>query len=112
MYEKSSGLGAVFFLTMIIAPILITPTKIMSKKMMPLLMRIKKGGQSHKEENKPGTEKFIYMLEGTITAEIGKEKHKLNKGDSLYFDASLPHVLSNDGRSDVVAICTISPPTI
>lgn len=86
-------------------------TKIMNKKMMPVSIRIKKGGQTHKEENKPGTEKFIYMLEGILIAEIGKEKHKLSKGDSLYFDASLPHVFSNDGRSDAVAICVLTPPT-
>ncbi len=86
-------------------------TKVMNKKMMPVLIRIKKGGQTHKEENKPGTEKFIYMLEGTMIADIGKEKHRLSKGDSLYFDASLPHVFSNDGRGDAVAICVLTPPT-
>ncbi len=87
-------------------------TKIMNKKMMPVLIRIKKGGQTHREENKPGTEKFIYILEGTMIADIRKEKHRLSKGDSLYFDASLPHIFSNDGRSNAIAISISSPPTL
>jgi len=87
-------------------------SNIMNKKMMPTLVRIKKGGQTHKEENKPGTEKFIYMLEGALTAEIGKEQHVLHKGDSLYFDASLPHIFHNSGsgKAEAIAVCVLSPP--
>ncbi len=85
-------------------------TKIMSKKMMPMLLRISKSGQTHKEENKPGSEKFIYVLEGTLTAKVGKEEHHLVKGDSLYFDASLPHTFINSGKSDITAICILTPP--
>jgi len=88
----------------------ILTTKVMTKKMMPLLIRIKKGGQTHKEENSPGTEKFIYILEGNLSAEIGKENHTLSKGDTLYFDASLPHVLKNIGKSEAVALCVLTPP--
>jgi len=88
----------------------ILTTNIKDKKIMPTLIRVMKGGKTHKEENKPGAEKFIYMLEGNILAEIGKERHKLSKGDSLYFDASLPHVFSNDGHTEAVAICALTPP--
>ena len=85
-------------------------TNIMEKKLMPTLIRIMKGGKTHKEQNKPGSEKFIYMLEGGMFAEIGDEKNKLSKGDSLYFDASLPHTFSNEGVSEAVAICVLTPP--
>ena len=88
----------------------ILTTKVMTKKMMPLLIRVKKGGQTHKEENSPGTEKFIYLLEGNLLAEIGKEQHKLGRGDSLYLDASLPHVLKNSGKGEAIAVCVMTPP--
>jgi len=87
-------------------------TRIMDKKMMPVLIRIKKGGQTHKEENKPGTEKFIYMLEGRITAKIGGTEYKLNDGDTLYFDGSLPHIFNNNEKKDAVLICIASPPSL
>ena len=85
--------------------------KPMEKKLMPLLIKIKKGGQTHKEENKPGTEKFIYVTEGHITAKVGKEEYKLSKGDSVYFDASFPHVFHNAGASDASLLCVVAPHT-
>ena len=86
-------------------------SKVMDKKMMPILVRIKKGGQTHKEENKPGTEKFIYVLEGRIVAKIGKEEYNLAKGDSVYFDASLPHVFYNKNNAETLTLCVLSPPS-
>ena len=85
-------------------------TKVMNKKMMPLLIRIKKGGETHKEENKVDTEKFIYILEGRVHAKIGKEEYNLSKGDSMYFDASLPHILKNTGKNDVNILSVMTPP--
>jgi len=86
-------------------------TKIMGKKMMPLLIRIQKGGKAHKEENRVGTEKFIYVLDGKIEATIGKEKYVLAKGDSVYFDASLPHVFYNDSKGEARILSMLSPPS-
>lgn len=87
-------------------------TKIAQKKMMPVLIRIKKGGQTHKEENKLGTEKFLYILDGKLQAQIGKEEYNLSKGDSIYFDASQSHIFYNRGRSETRVLSIISPPTI
>lgn len=89
----------------------ILTTKIMGKKMMPLLITIKKAGKTHKEENKIDTEKFIYVMEGRIRAKIGKEEYSLAKGDSLYFDASLPHILHNNGKGDARVLSVLTPPT-
>ncbi|MBL7158528.1 MAG: helix-turn-helix transcriptional regulator [Candidatus Omnitrophica bacterium] len=86
--------------------------KPMEKKFMPLLIKIKKSGQTHKEENKPGTEKFIYVTEGNITAKVGKEEYKLSKGDSIYFDCSLTHIFFNRGNSEACVLCIITPPML
>ena len=86
-------------------------TKVTDKKMMPLLIKMQKGGQTHKEENKPGTEKFIYVLKGRIRAKIGKEEYNLSKGDSIYFDASFPHTFHNLGKSESRTLCALSPPS-
>ncbi|HET7694165.1 MAG TPA: XRE family transcriptional regulator [Vicinamibacterales bacterium] len=38
----------------------------------------------------PGVE-FIYVLSGTLAIAIAGDEHELAAGDSMYFDATLPH---------------------
>jgi len=87
-------------------------SKILNKKMMPLLIKLNKGGATHKEETKPGVEKFIYVLDGKITADIGEEKYNLTKGDTLYFESSIPHYFKNAGTGESRIICVVCPPTL
>ncbi len=87
-------------------------SKVLNKKMMPILIKINKGENTHKEETKPGVEKFIYVLDGKIEANIGKEKYKLTKGDTLYFDSSLPHYFKNIGTGETRLICVTCPPAL
>ncbi|MBD3380468.1 MAG: cupin domain-containing protein [Candidatus Omnitrophica bacterium] len=87
-------------------------TKTMDKKIMPLVIRLDPGGKTQPEENRTGVEKFIYILSGAMTAVVGKSDYSLKTGDSLYFDASLPHTFTNKGRSKAEAICVISPPAL
>ncbi len=86
--------------------------KAMEKKLMPLMIKMATGGETQKEKNKPGVEKFIYILNGSIDARVGDQKYPLKKGDSLYFDASLPHTLKNTSKGDAEAICVVSPPAL
>ncbi len=87
-------------------------TKTLDKKIMPLMMKLASGGKTQKEQNKPGVEKFIYMIAGTLEAIVGNETHTLKRGDSLYFDASLPHVFKNNAKTEAEAMCIISPPAL
>lgn len=87
-------------------------SKILNKKMMPVLIKIAKGGKTRKEETKSGIEKFIYILEGKIEANIGEEKYALSRNDSLYFESNVPHYLRNIGSDESRLICVISPPTV
>jgi transcriptional regulator with XRE-family HTH domain len=38
----------------------------------------------------PGVE-FIYVIQGTLSVHMSTEEHVLQAGDSIYFDASVPH---------------------
>lgn len=40
---------------------------------------------------------FIYVLQGTLSLQIGADEHALGKGDSVYFDSSMPHCYSRRG---------------
>ena len=87
-------------------------SKVLNKKMMPVLIKIAKGGKTQKEETRPGIEKFIYVVDGKIEAAIGEEKYNLGKNDSLYFESNVPHHLKNIGTGDAHIISVVCPPTL
>lgn len=90
----------------------ILTSKVLSKKMMPIMLTIQPGGSTNKEESRKGTEKFLYILDGLLEAVIGNESFTVHKKDTLYFDASVPHFFKNVGTVPVKAICVICPPAL
>ncbi|MCX5680588.1 MAG: XRE family transcriptional regulator [Candidatus Omnitrophica bacterium] len=81
----------------------------MNKKMMPVLIKIGKSGRTHSEETKIGVERFIYILDGKVEANIGVNKYDLVKGDTLYFESSLPH---HSGLGEARLISVTTPPVV
>lgn len=45
----------------------------------------------------PGAE-LLYVIDGQVTVTVGDEAHLLRAGDSMYFDASVPHDYRRTGR--------------
>lgn len=90
----------------------ILASKVSNKKMMPVLIKINKGGKTHAEKARPGIEKFIYVVEGKVEANIGEEKYTLTKGDTLYFESLVPHFFKNLNDNESRLLCAISPPTL
>jgi len=86
--------------------------KVLSKKMMPTMLKLEKGAKTAPEESSKGTEKFLYILEGNIQAIVDNKTYSLNKGDSFYFDASLPHYWKNVSNNLARALCVITPPAL
>ena len=85
---------------------------VLKKKLMPVLVTIEPGGSTHKEEAKVGTEKFLYVLEGTLEAKVGETTHLLKRGSSLYLDASIPHSLRNVSRTAAKCLSVVTPPVL
>lgn len=40
---------------------------------------------------------FIYVVQGTLSVHINGDEHALDTGDSIYFDATLPHAYRRSG---------------
>ena len=87
-------------------------TEVLQKKLMPVLITIEPGGRTHPEEAKVGTEKFLYVLEGALEATVGEARHRLTRGATLYFDASLPHQLKNVGSKTARCLSVVTPPVL
>jgi transcriptional regulator with XRE-family HTH domain len=43
-------------------------------------------------------EEFLFVLSGTVEFQVGDERFTLRKGDSIYFDSSVPHRGRSVGR--------------
>lgn len=79
------------------------------KKMLPQLLIIEPNRGTPKEENAPGSDKFIYCLEGEAEISISDKKNILKKNSSVYFDSSLPHSVKNIGNKTTKLIVVVSP---
>lgn len=102
VYVHEAGKSSIAMLT----------TDVLKKKLMPVLITMEPGGSTHKEEAKVGTEKFLYVLEGTLEAKVGEHTHELKRGSSLYFDASIPHQLKNSGKQTAKCLSVTTPPVL
>ena len=51
---------------------------------------------------------FIFTLRGTLCVRVGDEDHLLGAGDSMYFDASVPHGYSRGRRGACRAIVVVT----
>ena len=86
--------------------------EISKKKITPLLITLATHGKSGVERLERGVEKLLFVLEGTITAHLDQKEYILNPHDTLYFDASISHQLSNSGSKQAKIFCAVSPPKI
>ena len=102
VYVHDAGKSSVALLT----------TEILRKKLMPTLITIEPGGRTHQEEARVGTEKFLYVLEGSLEAKVGEAVHPLKRGSSLYLDASIPHALKNPGTRPAKCLSVVTPPVL
>ena len=82
------------------------------KKIVPLLITLAGGAKTAPEENERGVEKFYYVLDGDAKVLLDGQEYILKQGETLYFDASLPHEISNPGMKTARLLCAVSPPKI
>nr|MBP9865448.1 cupin domain-containing protein [Candidatus Omnitrophota bacterium] len=82
------------------------------KKIAPLMITLTAGSKTQTEEQERGVEKFYYILEGDVKVTLDGDDYLLKQGETLYFDASLPHEILNTGTKSARLLCAVSPPKI
>jgi transcriptional regulator with XRE-family HTH domain len=71
-----------------------------------MLVTYEPGGRSSssgKLTRHSGTE-FAFMLSGTLKVQVGFTEYVLRPGDSMAFDSTEPHLLSNEGTEPAVGL--------
>lgn len=56
----------------------------------------------------PGAE-MIYVVKGRLVVTVDGEDIRLDNGDAMYFDSSVPHSYRREGRSVAGAVVVVSP---
>jgi XRE family transcriptional regulator, regulator of sulfur utilization len=58
--------------------------------------------------HEPGSRETAVVVEGTAELFIDGQRHELHEGDSVTFDADLPHHLENNGETDARLIAVVA----
>ena len=58
--------------------------------------------------HEPGSRETTVVIEGTAELFIDGQRHELHEGDSVTFDADLPHHFENNGETDARLIAVVA----
>lgn len=78
-------------------------------EMEPILLELKPGGMSHKDDPHSG-EEFGYVLKGNIVLRVGKKRYNIKQGSSFYYPANKYHYIENNSEEDAVVLWVSTPP--
>ena len=65
-------------------------------------LRLAPGGVEDADPHPPGTSENLVVTQGTVEIEVAGENHRLETGDSIVFEADVPHAYRNPGKSESV----------
>lgn len=75
----------------------------------PLLMTLNPNQESDPNPISHSGQEFVYCLEGSVILWVDEDKYVLEPGDSLIYDARIPHHWENGGDTFCRAIWVVSP---
>jgi len=77
------------------------------KSMEPFLVEFERKDEKNMAFYSHDGEEFLFVLEGRVEFRTRDEVHELKEGDSLYFEADLPHAYRAVGRRNAKAIAVV-----
>jgi transcriptional regulator with XRE-family HTH domain len=66
------------------------------------------GGPGDPPMHEPGARETAVVEAGTLTLFVDDQRHTLQAGDTVTFDADLPHHFENPGKEDAVLLAVVS----
>jgi len=87
-------------------------TNVLTKKLLPVLLILPPGGRTPAETARLGTERFLYLVQGSVAVTVGNAAYPLASGQGLYLDASVSHGMTNVGRSPAQCLSVLTPPML
>ena len=81
-----------------------------SRHMEPFLIDVNPAAPGQHKLSSHEGEEFLYVLDGAIEVEYGKETHALAEGDSIYYDSIVPHQVRAAGDAPARIIAVVYAP--
>lgn len=81
-----------------------------SRHMEPFLITVNPIDASEHNLSSHEGEEFIYVLEGSLEIEYGKELYALESGDSIYYDSIVPHQVRAASGSSAQILAVVYAP--
>jgi len=78
-----------------------------NRQMEPFLVTLNPREDQEVLANRHSGEEFIYVLDGKIEVSLLDHKGILNRGDSIYYDSSVPHMISCHGDTPAKILAVI-----
>jgi mannose-6-phosphate isomerase-like protein (cupin superfamily) len=66
------------------------------------------GGPGDPPMHEPGARETAVVETGTVELVIDDQRHTLGAGDTVTFDADLPHHFENPGKEEAVLLAVVS----
>lgn len=81
-----------------------------ARHMEPFLIDVQPAAPGEHRLSSHEGEEFLYVLEGAIEVEYGKDRHVLEAGDSIYYDSIVPHQVRAAGESSARILAVVYAP--
>jgi quercetin dioxygenase-like cupin family protein len=75
--------------------------------MEPFLVTLNPTETHQLEPNQHDGEEIIFVLEGQVEVRLSDHTDLLNSGDSIYYDSTLPHIVSCYGNKPATILAVI-----
>lgn len=76
--------------------------------MEPFLINVEFDKTSDQQSSSHEGEEFIYVLEGEAIFKYGTDVYTLKKGDSIYFDSIVHHLLTTNSESETAKVLAVT----
>jgi len=80
-----------------------------NRNMEPFIVTLTPAEVSQIDPNCHSGEEFIFVLEGEVEVRLGDHTDVLQPGDSIYYDANIPHVVACHGSREAKIVAVIWP---
>lgn len=84
---------------------IVSPTN--TRHFLQQVFRLKAGCGYDGKPHPPGSEEYLYILQGEIVLEVAAEKEHLKQGDSARFGGNIHHRYINPTADDALGLVTI-----
>lgn len=78
-----------------------------NRQMEPFLVTLAPAAPSPAEPNQHDGEEILFVLSGQVEVRLADHTDILNPGDSIYYDSTLPHVVSCHGDQPATILAVI-----